>query len=81
MSKILLIAFFLLTSISLLFPREPVVLEEIYSPNKIKVFNNKLYIAQETTLFIYSLKDLSLIKKFGRKCEGPGEVVFSPFFF
>lgn len=77
--SVIIILFLINTSLG--FTLDPVVLNEIYNPNKIEIFNEKLYIAQETSFFIYSLKDLSFIKKFGRKGEGPGELVFSPFVF
>ena len=81
MFKKLFIVLLLLLNTGIAFSTEPVVLNEIYSPNKIEIYNGKLYVAQETSFFIYSMKDLKLIKKFGRKGEGPGELTPSPYIF
>jgi hypothetical protein len=35
--------------------------------------NDRLYITEETTVYIYSTQDYHLIKKFGKSGEGPGE--------
>ncbi len=39
----------------------------------------KLYILEKTTIYIYSVKDYKLIKKFGREGEGPKEFKTQPF--
>jgi hypothetical protein len=49
-------------------------LPELAKPSRIVVDNQRLYIVDGTSIFIYSLKDYSLIKKFGRQGEGPGEL-------
>lgn len=43
-------------------------------PNGITVGGGRVYITEDTTVYIYSLKDYRLIKKFGRAGEGPGEL-------
>ena len=51
------------------------VLEEIMKPEDISVDPDMkyIYITENTTIFIYDLKSLKLIKKFGRSGEGPKE--------
>lgn len=49
------------------------VLPELMKPTSIAVGDNRLYVAQDATVFIYDLKTLKLIKKFGRQGEGPEE--------
>ena len=48
-------------------------LPEIINPASITVDNNHIYITDFPSVYIYSLKDCHLIKKFGRRGEGPGE--------
>ncbi|NIM11438.1 MAG: hypothetical protein GTO45_36855 [Candidatus Aminicenantes bacterium] len=48
-------------------------LPEIINPGSITVDNDHIYITDFPSVYIYSLKDYHLIKKFGRRGEGPGE--------
>ena len=67
--------------VSLLFPlfiREGycakiVPLPDLKQAETILVDDNQLYITEEASVYIYSLKDFKLKKVFGRKGEGPGE--------
>ncbi len=54
-------------------------LTEVLNPDQLRVSGDRCYILQDETVFIYSLKDLKLIKQFGKKGEGPGEVMAIPF--
>lgn len=56
-----------------------VVLPEIMKPQMIAPFGDKLYITEKFNIYIYSLKDFKLIKKFGKEGEGPREFIISPF--
>jgi len=49
-------------------------LEEILLPSGIKVSDGTIYVAQESKIYMYSLKTKKLIKTIGRKGEGPGEL-------
>lgn len=49
-------------------------LEGVEQPQMIQVWDDNLYVIQQATIFVYSLKDLSLIRKFGKAGEGPGEL-------
>jgi hypothetical protein len=49
-------------------------LKEIVTPELLKVHGSNAYIVQREEIHVFSLKDLSLIRKFGKKGEGPGEV-------
>jgi len=55
------------------------VLTDVLKPEQFLVAGERFYIMESTTIFIYSLKDFTLIKKFGRKGEGPGEMNKVPF--
>ena len=54
-------------------------LEELMKPQIIDMSNNNLYVSEGSSIYIYSLKDFSLIKKFGKEGEGPREFKINPF--
>jgi hypothetical protein len=43
-------------------------------PQSVTIGNGRVYITEGTSIYIYSLNHLKLIKKFGREGEGPGEL-------
>ncbi|UCH97990.1 MAG: hypothetical protein JSV88_14355 [Candidatus Aminicenantes bacterium] len=49
------------------------ILPDILKPDSITVDNNQLFITEGASIYIYSLKDFSLEKKFGKEGEGPKE--------
>ncbi len=68
------ICFLLLISIVFfLYPEEVVILPHLQNPNSILADSKQLYFADGATVLIYSRKDYRLIKKFGKKGEGPQE--------
>jgi len=48
-------------------------LNEVLKPEFIIADNNQLYVVDGTTIYVYSLKDYKLVKKFGKRGEGPKE--------
>ncbi len=46
---------------------------ELLTPFDILVDNDRFFINESATIYSFSLKDYSLIRKFGKKGEGPGE--------
>ena len=54
-------------------------LEELIKPDIMFMGNGRMYITEGASIFIYSLKDYKLIKKFGKEGEGPKEFKISPF--
>lgn len=54
------------------------VLTEVLTPEMIEISDSEIYVVEGATIFMYSLKDLSFIRKFGRKGEGPGELKVNP---
>lgn len=54
-------------------------LKEVAAPAMMEVHKGKMYLLERTTIFIYSLKDKKLLKKFGQEGEGPGEFMINPF--
>jgi hypothetical protein len=55
-------------------------LTEVLKPDNISIFEKDLFVAEGSTFYIYSVDDLQLKKKFGRKGEGPGEILSIPNF-
>ncbi len=53
-------------------------LPDVTRPSMFIVDHNRVYILEEATVYIYSLKDFKLIKKFGRAGEGPKEFKYDP---
>ena len=49
------------------------VLSDVYNQGSIDVDKDHIYIVQEASIFIYSIYDFRLIRKFGKKGEGPKE--------
>jgi hypothetical protein len=53
-------------------------LAELAKPDMMSVGNDRIYITEGASIYIYSLKDFRLIKKFGKEGEGPQEFKASP---
>lgn len=49
------------------------ILEDLLKPEILVMDKTQMYITQEASIFIYSLKDFKLIKKIGKPGEGPEE--------
>jgi hypothetical protein len=57
-----------------------VKLPGLLNPNSILVHEDRFFVTDDPAIYIYSLKDFQLIKKFGSKGEGPGEFMIFPGF-
>lgn len=55
------------------FPEKLATLHDLFRPKAIKVDKTQMYITEEASVFIYSLEDFRLKKKFGKKGQGPQE--------
>lgn len=53
-------------------------LDSLARPEKIVVAGDKLYVLEGTFVYIYSMKDCRLLKRFGKKGNGPGELNSTP---
>ena len=60
-----------------IFAMNAVELSDLTRPSMFIVNYDRIYILEQATVRIYSLKDYSLIKKFGRAGEGPREFKYS----
>ncbi len=54
------------------------VLTEIGKPSHIEIDDSHLYVSEPATVYIYSLEDFKLLKKFGQKGQGPQEFQVLP---
>ncbi|MCP4146218.1 MAG: hypothetical protein GY757_00580, partial [bacterium] len=48
---------------------------DMIAPSEFHVDADRFYISEGASISIYSLKDYTLIKKFGKEGEGPGEIL------
>ncbi|NIM78996.1 MAG: hypothetical protein GTN53_10855 [Candidatus Aminicenantes bacterium] len=58
-----------------LFPGKLSVLPELTNPGMMTIDGDELYVLDEVVVYVYSLKDYCLLRKFGKKGEGPGELL------
>ena len=65
--------FFLLFVSSLVFAGQVIPLPGLLKPQRIYIDQEQFFITEGATIYIYSLKDFKLQKKFGKRGEGPGE--------
>lgn len=53
-------------------------LPQLLKPEGLVLDKEQLYVGDGTTIYIYSLKDYSLVGRFGKKGEGPQEFITAP---
>jgi hypothetical protein len=51
------------------------VFDDIIKPDSFYLTENQIFIVEFPHIYVYSLKDFTLIKKFGQRGEGPGEFI------
>lgn len=78
MKKIIVLLLFLRLITSLLQAQKVAALTELLRPDMIAVGNERVYITEKTTIYIYSFKDFRLVRKFGSEGEGPREFKINP---
>jgi hypothetical protein len=74
----LLFFFFLILTVFSLNARRVALLNEIAYPRMITVDNSRLYVSDQCSVFVYSLKNYKLLNRLGQKGEGPGEFKSNP---
>jgi hypothetical protein len=47
---------------------------EVNDPTVMQIADGKMYVLEKANIYVYSLKDHKLIKKFGKQGNGPGEI-------
>ncbi len=74
MKKVILILFLIFLVFSyLVYGEKLATLPDLLKPGTIVIDEDRFYVTEQTTIFIYSLKDFKMMKKFGKAGEGPGE--------
>jgi hypothetical protein len=53
-------------------------LPDLKKPGSFYMDDTRMYVVEGVSVYIYSLKDLKLVKKFGKQGEGPREMMLSP---
>jgi hypothetical protein len=53
-------------------------LPELMRPNQVSIGYDRIFVSEATTIYVYSLKDFKLAKKFGKRGEGPQEFMITP---
>jgi len=73
-----LILFLIVWVGSLAYTEKLGTLTQVLTPEMIEISDNEIYVVEGASIFMYSLTDLSFIRKFGQKGEGPGELKVNP---
>ena len=53
---------------------------ELDNPHCLHIADNRIYVAQESNVFVYDLNSLKLLFKFGKRGQGPGELMKSAYY-
>lgn len=76
MKKMTVVFIFLLSlCFSYVFAKKLAALPQLNNPISIEIHEDELYILDEVVVYVYSLKDYRLLRKFGKKGEGEGELM------
>jgi len=78
MKRLLLYILLLFIFVGMLMPEMVKQLDEVMKPELIEIVGDRLLVVQGAEVFVYDLKNFNLIRKFGRKGEGPGELKVTP---
>jgi hypothetical protein len=60
--------------LSSVFSKKLAVLPQLTAPNTIEIYGDELYVLEDAEVYVYSLKDYRLLRRFGKKGEGPGQL-------
>jgi hypothetical protein len=79
MKKIIVVLFLVLSIFSVaIHGKKVAVLPELMKPVTLAVDDTQLYVTEGASIYIYSLKEYNLLKKFGREGQGPQEFQVHP---
>jgi len=78
--KKIMVFILMICGVNMVFAANLGMLPGILKPNFLRVNDEGIFILEQATIYMYSTKNLNLIRKFGRKGEGPGEIKISPFY-
>ena len=75
--RALMIFIMMLMCLVPVFAERVTVLSEVFNPGDIQVGDKYIYVVQEAEVFLYSIDDYNLVRKFGKRGEGPREFILS----
>ncbi|MCP4147935.1 MAG: hypothetical protein GY757_09300 [bacterium] len=75
--QLIILALALLLFAPVSYAKKLATIPELLKPGTMAVDNEQFYTVDNCTVFIYSLKDFKLVKKFGKSGEGPREFMAS----
>ncbi|MCK4761216.1 MAG: hypothetical protein KAW12_03385 [Candidatus Aminicenantes bacterium] len=73
-SAMVLFAFMIFMNVNL-FPEKIAVFPDIYRPSMIDISGDEIYILDDFSVKMYSMKNYRFLREFGKKGEGPGELL------
>jgi len=76
MNRICFLLLVILLSFSV-FAKKVATFPGVRNPEQLYLDDNRIYFVDDASIYIYSLKDYSIIKKFGKRGEGPQEFKLS----
>ncbi|MCP5104286.1 MAG: hypothetical protein GY950_12940 [bacterium] len=68
-----LVAIIMLLAATVVMATKTIPLPDLLKPRLIRVDDSRIYITDDANVYIYSLSDFRLMKKFGKRGEGPQE--------
>lgn len=77
-NTVFIVSVILLLTAGAVYARQVVPLKGVVRPQGLEVDDSRFYITAGTEVFIYTLNDFKLVKRFGKKGEGPQEFVVMP---
>jgi hypothetical protein len=60
------------------YPEKLAVFPEVLKADDFQIGSGRMFVTENTTIYIYNLKDFKFIKKFGKPGEGPQEFKINP---
>jgi hypothetical protein len=78
MRKVTLVIIVLILTLVLWGQTKITPLPDLKKPGSFYMDDTRMYVVEEVSVYIYSLKDLKLVKKFGKYGEGPREMMLNP---
>ena len=80
MKKIILFMLLILVIKLLIIGEKLIVFEDIAKPHYLHISDDRVYIVQESNIFVYDFDNFKFLFKFGREGQGPGELSKSVFY-
>ncbi len=73
--RVLILLVLLVFLVTYIFPKKLAVLPQLINPGVIAIDGEAIYVLDGVEVHVYSLKDYQLVNKFGKRGNGPGELI------